>query len=73
MNRAREARAISRYAEPQGYLYEPNVAVLKAGGFRSVGTAFELLKVHQHSHRCDPSFPAASSAFRRWSGTMLPR
>ncbi|QNH62857.1 class I SAM-dependent methyltransferase [Hymenobacter sediminicola] len=50
MNRAREARAIPRYAEPQQYLYEPNVAVLKAGGFRSVGTAFELLKLHQHSH-----------------------
>jgi hypothetical protein len=52
LNRAREARAIARYAEPlpQGYLYEPNVAVLKAGGFRSVGTAFELLKLQQHSH-----------------------
>jgi 16S rRNA G966 N2-methylase RsmD len=50
LNRARESRAVPRYAEPQQYLYEPNVAVLKAGGFRSVGTAFELLKLHQHSH-----------------------
>jgi predicted O-methyltransferase YrrM len=52
LNRARESRAVARYAEPlpQGYLYEPNVAVLKAGGFRSVGTAFELLKLQQHSH-----------------------
>ncbi|UYZ62853.1 class I SAM-dependent methyltransferase [Hymenobacter weizhouensis] len=50
LNRAREARAVPRYAEPQQYLYEPNVAVLKAGGFRSIGTAFELLKLHQHSH-----------------------
>ncbi|WP_045688422.1 class I SAM-dependent methyltransferase [Hymenobacter sp. AT01-02] len=50
LNRAREGRAIARYAEPQQYLYEPNVAILKAGGFRSVGTAFELLKLHQHSH-----------------------
>ncbi|WP_232066435.1 class I SAM-dependent methyltransferase [Hymenobacter sp. BT18] len=50
LNRAREARAIPRYAEPQQYLYEPNSAVLKAGGFRSVGTAFELLKLQQHSH-----------------------
>jgi 16S rRNA G966 N2-methylase RsmD len=50
LNRARETRAVPRYAEPQQYLYEPNVAVLKAGGFRSVGTAFELLKLHQHSH-----------------------
>lgn len=50
LNKARESRAISRYAEPQQYLYEPNVAILKAGGFRSIGTAFELLKLHQHSH-----------------------
>lgn len=50
LNRAREARAIPRYAEPQQYLYEPNVAILKAGGFKSIGTAFELLKLHQHSH-----------------------
>jgi hypothetical protein len=50
LNRAREARATPRYAEPQQFLYEPNAAVLKAGAFRSVGTAFELLKLHQHSH-----------------------
>ncbi|AIZ64773.1 hypothetical protein PK28_15790 [Hymenobacter sp. DG25B] len=50
LNRAREARAIPRYAEAQQYLYEPNSAILKAGGFRSIGTAFELLKLHQHSH-----------------------
>ncbi|RSK51156.1 THUMP-like domain-containing protein [Hymenobacter rigui] len=50
LNRARETRAVARYAEPQQYLYEPNVAVLKAGAFKSIGTAFELLKLHQHSH-----------------------
>ncbi|HEX8504487.1 MAG TPA: class I SAM-dependent methyltransferase [Hymenobacter sp.] len=50
LNKAREARATPRYAEAQQYLYEPNAAVLKAGAFRSIGTAFELLKLHQHSH-----------------------
>jgi 16S rRNA G966 N2-methylase RsmD len=50
LNRARESRAIARYALPQEYLYEPNVAILKAGGFRSIGTAYEMLKLHQHSH-----------------------
>jgi 16S rRNA G966 N2-methylase RsmD len=50
VNRAREARAIPRYAEAQQYIYEPNAAVLKAGAFRSIGTAFEFLKLHQHSH-----------------------
>ena len=62
LNRARESRAVSRYAEPRQYLYEPNVAILKAGGFRSIGTAFELLKLHQHSHlytsdTLHPDFP----------------
>ncbi|MDJ0363769.1 class I SAM-dependent methyltransferase [Hymenobacter sp. H14-R3] len=50
LNRAREARSIARYAEAQQYLYEPNAAILKAGAFKSIGTAFELLKIHQHSH-----------------------
>ncbi|OON68109.1 THUMP-like domain-containing protein [Hymenobacter sp. CRA2] len=49
-NRTREAKAIPRYAEPQDYIYEPNVAVLKAGSFKSVGTSYSLLKLHQHSH-----------------------
>ncbi|GAB2950185.1 SAM-dependent methyltransferase [Hymenobacter coalescens] len=49
-NRTREAKAIPRYAEPQDYVYEPNVAVLKAGSFKSIGTSFSLLKLHQHSH-----------------------
>ncbi len=50
LNRAREARAVPRYAEAQQYLYEPNAAILKAGAFRSIGSAFELLKLQQHSH-----------------------
>ncbi|AYA38412.1 hypothetical protein D3Y59_15970 [Hymenobacter oligotrophus] len=49
-NRTREAKATPRYAEPQTYIYEPNVAVLKAGGFKSVGASYNLLKLHQHSH-----------------------
>ena len=50
LNRAREARAVPRYAEAQQYLYEPNAAILKAGAFKSIGTAYELLKIQQHSH-----------------------
>ncbi|GAA4377365.1 class I SAM-dependent methyltransferase [Hymenobacter koreensis] len=50
LNKTREARAIPRYAEPQQYIYEPNVAVLKAGGFKSIGMSYNLLKLHQHSH-----------------------
>jgi hypothetical protein len=50
LNRAREARAVPRYAEAQQYLYEPNAAILKAGAFKSIGTAYELIKLQQHSH-----------------------
>jgi len=35
---------------PKKYLYEPNAAILKAGGFLSVATTFGLEKLHQHSH-----------------------
>ena len=34
---------------PKKYLYEPNAAILKAGGFLSVATTFGLEKLHQHS------------------------
>lgn len=69
LNRARESRAVARYAEPQQYLYEPNVAVLKAGAFKSIGTAFELLKLHQHSHlytsdTLRPDFPGRTFRIR---------
>jgi hypothetical protein len=79
LNKAREGRAVSRYAEPQQYLYEPNVAVLKAGGFRSIGSAFELLKLHQHSHLYTsdvlrPEFPGRIFRIRaaeRYDGDAL--
>ena len=32
------------------YLYEPNAAILKAGGFKSIGRAHGLQKLHPHSH-----------------------
>jgi 16S rRNA G966 N2-methylase RsmD len=79
LNRAREGRAIARYALPQQYLYEPNVAVLKAGGFRSIGTAFEMLKLHQHSHLYTsdilrPEFPGRIfriKAFEKYDAAAL--
>lgn len=36
--------------EPMSYIYEPNVAVLKAGAFQSVGIHFGLAKLHANSH-----------------------
>ncbi|WP_313788447.1 class I SAM-dependent methyltransferase [uncultured Allomuricauda sp.] len=45
-----EQSTISEYGNPQHYLYEPNSAILKSGGFKSVGKRFGLKKLHQHSH-----------------------
>ncbi len=40
----------TKYSEPLTYLYEPNAAVLKSGGFHSISKQFELYKLHKHSH-----------------------
>lgn len=45
-----EIEAQIRYAEPSQYLYEPNVAILKAGAFKKVAEVFGLAKLHLHSH-----------------------
>ncbi len=47
------------------YVYEPNAAILKAGAFKSVASAFELVKLHRHSHLYTsdmllPDFPGRS-------------
>lgn len=38
------------FGSPENYLYEPNSAILKSGGFKSVANAYGLKKLHQHSH-----------------------
>lgn len=38
------------YSQPRSYLYEPNAAILKSGGFNSVASAFGMHKLHKHSH-----------------------
>ena len=48
--REAEKEATVTYGPPLGYLYEPNAAILKAGGFRSVAAAFGMHKLHEHSH-----------------------
>jgi len=40
----------SHYSLPKKYLYEPNSAIMKSGGFSAIGTAFGLTKLHPHSH-----------------------
>jgi hypothetical protein len=41
---------ISKYSLPQKYLYEPNSAIMKSGGFDEVGSYYNLNKLHKHSH-----------------------
>ena len=41
---------ISAYSEPLTYLYEPNSAILKSGGFHQVSQQLNVFKLHQHSH-----------------------
>jgi hypothetical protein len=38
------------YNLPQKYLYEPNSAIMKSGGFDEVSTSFKINKLHKHSH-----------------------
>ncbi|RZK42567.1 MAG: hypothetical protein EOO90_06925 [Pedobacter sp.] len=35
---------------PNGYLYEPDVALLKSGAFNLISQRFDLKKLHLHSH-----------------------
>ena len=40
----------SSYAAPLTYLYEPNAALLKSGGFHQITSQLNVFKLHQHSH-----------------------
>ena len=40
----------SSYAAPLTYLYEPNAALLKSGGFHQIASQLNVFKLHQHSH-----------------------
>jgi len=41
---------VSNYSEPLTYLYEPNAAILKSGGFHQISQQLDVFKLHQHSH-----------------------
>jgi 16S rRNA G966 N2-methylase RsmD len=40
----------SEYSKPRSYLYEPNAAILKSGGFHEVSQQLKVFKLQQHSH-----------------------
>lgn len=43
-------KLISDYSFPKKYLFEPNAAIMKSGGFDEITAQFEVEKLHQHSH-----------------------
>ena len=45
-----EETTSAKYSTPRNYLYEPNAAIMKGGGYLSFGNAFGLAKLHPHSH-----------------------
>jgi hypothetical protein len=45
-----EKTSVSQYSKPLAYLYEPNSAILKAGGFHSITNKYAIFKLHRHSH-----------------------
>ncbi|AMC09797.1 SAM-dependent methyltransferase [Lutibacter profundi] len=45
-----DKESFATFSEPKKYLYEPNVAILKSGGFTQVSEHFKIDKLHTHSH-----------------------
>ncbi len=46
----KEKHALSDFSMPLRYLYEPNAALLKSGGFKVLGATLGLNKLQEHSH-----------------------
>jgi 16S rRNA G966 N2-methylase RsmD len=42
--------SVSEYSLPKKYLFEPNAAIMKSGGFDEITSQFKVEKLHQHSH-----------------------
>lgn len=45
-----DQEVVSNYSEPKNFLYEPNAAILKSGGFHQISKQLKIDKLHQHSH-----------------------
>jgi len=45
-----ENENLPNFSLPQTFLYEPNSAIMKSGGFDQVGLFYDLNKLHKHSH-----------------------
>jgi 16S rRNA G966 N2-methylase RsmD len=47
---SKESQININCSEPNGYLYEPNASILKAGAFKSISESFNLQKIAINSH-----------------------
>lgn len=45
-----ERNLVIQYSLPQKYLFEPDVALLKAGAFKTTSQHFNIKKIHPHTH-----------------------
>lgn len=64
--------ATTTCAAPQGYLYEPNAALMKAGCFDYLSRRYEVLQLHRNSHlftseQLVPDFPGRVFAIDGWA------
>jgi hypothetical protein len=41
---------VANYSLPKKYIYEPNAAIMKSGGFDEIAMQYKIDKLHQHSH-----------------------
>ena len=62
---------LNEFSEPKGYLYEPDVALLKAGCFKLLCRDFNISKLHFNSHLYTSetvlsSFPGRSFVITQW-------
>lgn len=46
----------ANFGLPQKYLYEPNAAIMKSGGFDAISAQFEILKLHQNTQLYTSNF-----------------
>jgi 16S rRNA G966 N2-methylase RsmD len=46
----RHSQSQANYSLPEKYLFEPNAAIMKSGGFDEISVGFNVCKLHKHSH-----------------------
>lgn len=71
--RASEERSLmlKEFSEPLKFLYEPDVALLKAGAFKLISKDFNILKLHTNSHlytsvTLNAEFPGRKFMVEKW-------